>query len=154
MTTPLLRALTERHGLPLVDASSVDAFLTPAAGESPHAVLFFTGDPSQRAETADVAAVLPEILAAFSGRLRGAVVTREAEAGLKSRFHVFVLPSLVVTRGLDPVCVLPKILDWSEYREKIEVGLDPAAPALVAGKGPKIEITHSHSPSLDSTTGA
>jgi hydrogenase-1 operon protein HyaE len=143
MTTPLLRALTERHGLPLVDAQNIDAFLAPAADESPHALLFFTGDPAQRAETTDVAAVLPEILSAFSGRLRGAVVTREAEAALKSRFHVFVLPSLVVTRGLDPVGVLPKILDWSEYREKIEASLDPDAPVLVAGKGPKIEFTHS-----------
>ncbi len=35
MTTPLLRALAERHGLPLVDARSIDAFLTPAAGECP-----------------------------------------------------------------------------------------------------------------------
>ncbi len=143
MTTPLLRALTERHGLPHVDASSIDAFLTPAAGESPHALLFFTGDPSQRAETTDVAAVLPEILGAFAGRLRGAVVTREAEAALKARFQVHVLPSLVVTRGPDPVGVLPKILDWSEYRAKIEACLDPAAPILVAAKGPRTEITHS-----------
>jgi hydrogenase-1 operon protein HyaE len=144
VTTPLLRALTERYSLPLVDASSIDAFLTPAAGECPHALLFFTGDPAQRAETADVAAVLPELLAAFAGRLRGAVVAREAEAALKSRFQVYVLPSLVVARGVDPVGVLPKILDWSEYREKIVACLDPAAPVLVAAKGPKIEFTHSH----------
>lgn len=144
MTTPLLRALTERHGLPLVDAANIEAFLMPAEGESPHALLFFTGDPAQRAETSDVAAVLPELLTAFSGRLRGAVVEREAEAALKSRFHVFVLPSLVVTRGVDPVGVLPKILDWSEYRERIEACLNPDAPVLVTGKGPKIEFTHSH----------
>ena len=141
MTTPLLRALTERHGLPLVDEASIDAFLAPAQGECPHAILFFAGD---RGETADVAAVLPEILRAFDGRLRGAVVTAEAEAKLRARFQVHVFPSLAVTRGPDPVGVLPKIQDWSDYREKIEKYLNPDAPVLSAAKGPQVQFTHSH----------
>ncbi len=141
MTTPLLRALTERHGLPLVDETSIDAFLSPAQGECPHCLLFFAGE---RSETSDVAAVLPEILRAFQGRLRGAVVTAEAEAKLKSRFQVFVFPSLAVTRGGDPVGVLPKIQDWSDYLQKIESFLDPAAPVLTGSKGPTVEFTHTH----------
>jgi len=106
-------------------------------------LLFFSGAAAPRPESSDVAAVLPEILRAFAGRLRGAVVAPEAEAALKGRFQIFVLPSLCVTRGLDPVAVLPKILDWSVYLEKIEAALDPAAPALTGPKGPKIEFTFS-----------
>ena len=144
MTNTPVSMLSERHGLPLVDESNIDAFLAPAAGESAHAVLFFTGDASQRGETNDVAVILPELLRAFAGRLRGAVVVREAEAPLKSRFQVFVLPSLAVTRGGDPVGVLPKIADWAEYIEKIEGFLAPDAPVLAASKGPRVEFTHSH----------
>jgi hydrogenase-1 operon protein HyaE len=143
MTTPLLRALTERHGLPRVDEASLDAFLAPAKGESAHALLLFPGAGANRPETGDVAVVLPELLRSFSGRLRGAVVAPEAEEKLKSRFHVFAFPSLVVTRGADPVGVLPKIHDWSDYRQKIEACLDPDAPVLSATEGPRVEFTHS-----------
>jgi hydrogenase-1 operon protein HyaE len=143
MTTPLLSALTDRHGLPQVDEASLDAFLAPARGESLHALLFFPGAGANRPETGDVAVVLPELLQAFAGRLRGAVVAPEAEEKLKSRFQVFVFPSLVVTRGAEPVGVLPKIYDWSEYRQKIEAFLDPDAPVLSLSRGPRVEFTHS-----------
>ncbi len=143
MTTPLLRTLTERHGLPQVDAANIDAFLASAQGESSHSLLFFPGAGANRPETGDVAVILPEILQAFAGRLRGAVIAPEAEEKLKGRFQVYVFPSLVVARGYDPVGVLPKIHDWSEYGEKIEAFLDPAAPVLSSPKRPKLEFTHS-----------
>ncbi|NLH80606.1 MAG: hydrogenase accessory protein [Phyllobacteriaceae bacterium] len=143
MSHPLLTALAERYGLPTVDATSIDACLAPASGEAEHVLLFFTGDPATRAETLDVAVVMPEILAAFQRRLRGAVVDRAAEAGLASRFHVAVMPSLVVTRRDETVAVLPKIRDWSEYMEKIEAALAPDAPALVAEERPRVAFTTS-----------
>ena len=141
MTTTLVRALTERHGLPLVDEANIDAFLAQAEGESVHAALFFGG--AGRSETSDVAVIFPEILRGFEGRLRGAVVAPEAEAKLKTRFHVFVFPSLAITRGAETVGVLPKILDWSDYCQKIEALLDPATPALTGAQGPKVVFTHS-----------
>lgn len=143
MPTPLIEALTTHHGLPRVDAGSVDAFLVPAANEPAHAMLFFTGDPKERAEAHDVAVVLPELLAAFAGRLRAAIVTREAEADLKARFHVVVMPSLVVTHAGVQVGVLPKILDWSEYVESLERMLAPDAPALMPSAGPRTTFTTS-----------
>lgn len=143
MTHPLVTALAERHGLPTVDATSIEACLAPAAGEAAPVLLFFTGDPATRAETLDVAVVMPEILAAFSHRLRGAVVDRVAEAALASRFHVAVMPSLVVARGGETLAVLPKIRDWSDYMEKIEAALAPDAPALVAEARPRVEFTTS-----------
>ena len=144
MTTPLLGALTERHGLPQVDAETIDAFLAPAQGEASHALLFFPGAKANRPETSDVAVIFPEILQLFAGRLRGAVIAPDAEEKLKLRFQVYVFPALVVTRGLDPIGVMPKIYDWSDYRDKIEACLDPHAPVLSGPKGPKVDFTHSH----------
>ncbi|MFM2279725.1 MAG: hypothetical protein RLZZ444_1956 [Pseudomonadota bacterium] len=142
MPSFLVRALSERHRLPVVDETSIDAFLAPAAGEPDHALLFFSGDPAQRPEADDVAVVLPELLHVFSGRLRGAVVRRNTEDKLKARFNVVVMPSLVVTRRDQPVGVIGKIRDWSEYMEKISGFLSPDAPVLVASGGPQVTITH------------
>lgn len=143
MTHPLMSALSDRHGLPLVDAASIEAFLAPAPGEAEHALLFFAGDPSSRAETLDVAVVLPEILAAFRRRLRGAVVARSAEAALAARFHVAVFPSLVVTRRGETLAVAPKIRDWADYMATIEAALAPNAPALAAEERPRVAFTTS-----------
>jgi len=143
MSTPLLNALAERHRLPLVDAENIDAFLVPAQGEALHSLLFFPGAGANRPETSDVAVILPEILQVFAERLRGAVIAPAAEEKLKARFQVYVYPALVVVRGGDPVGVLPKIYDWSEYLHKIEAFLDPAAPVLSGPKGPKVAFTHS-----------
>ena len=142
MPSVLIRALGERTGLPFVDEASIDAFLAPAADEPVNTILFFTGDPKQRSESDDVAVVLPEILHAFAGHLRGAVVQRAAEEKLKARFNVVVMPSLVVTRRELPIGVLGKIRDWSEYLDKIGAWLAPDAPVMVPSGGPKVEITH------------
>lgn len=138
MASVSIDALYERLGLPVVDEGSIDAVLGTAA----HTLLFFTGDPALRGETADVAVVMPELLGAFAGRLRGAVVARAAEAALASRFRVAVEPSLVVTRGSDPVAVLPKIRDWASYLAEIETALDPAAPVVAEWAPPRTVFTH------------
>ncbi|MFB9950664.1 hydrogenase accessory protein [Rhizobium puerariae] len=142
MPSALVRALSERSRLPVVDETNIDAFLAPGASEPDNAVLFFTGDPGQRPEADDVAVVLPELLQFFRGRLRGGVVSRSAEDKLKSRFNVVVMPSLVVTRRDQPIGVLGKIRDWSEYVEKVAAWLAPDAPVMVPSGGPKVEITH------------
>jgi hydrogenase-1 operon protein HyaE len=138
---PVLDLLAARAGLPSVDERTIDAFL--AEDEGRHALLFFSGAAAPRPEMSDVAAVLPEILRAFAGRLRGAIVAPEAEADLKGRFQVFVTPSLCVARCGDPVAVLPKILDWSDYLERIEAALQPQATVLSDSKGPRTVFTFS-----------
>lgn len=143
MPSALIRALTEKHGLPVVDANSVEAFLAPAASEPAHAILFFTGDPKQRSESDDVAVVLPQILAAFPGQLRAAIVARAAEDALKGRFHVVVAPSLAITRGAAPLGVIPKIKDWSDYQRLIRAALAPDAAPLAPSAGPKTTFTQS-----------
>jgi hydrogenase-1 operon protein HyaE len=143
MDQPVLNALAQRAGLFWADEGNIDAFLVPAADKGDHALLFFSGAAAPRPETFDVAAVLPEILRAFAGRLRGAIVAPEAEASLKGRFQVFVTPSLCVTRGGEPVTVLPKILDWSDYLERIEAALQPQAPILNDARGARTVFTFS-----------
>lgn len=140
MTPTCIDTLIRSRGLPVVDSRSVDVFLSPVAGEPEHALLFFTGDPALHREAADVAVVLPELLAVFRGRLRAAVVARNAEDALKRRFHVAVLPSLVMTRGTDPLGVLPRICDWADYTARITAWLDPAAPVLAPSAGPQVTI--------------
>jgi hydrogenase-1 operon protein HyaE len=137
MSASLRQTLHERHHLAPVDEVSVEDFLgaTPA-----HGVLFFAGDPSERAETRDLAVILPQLLNAFAGRLRGALVTAEAEAALMERFSVRVLPSLVVLRGSEVLGVLPKVHDWGDYVTRLDAMLLPDALALVAKSGPRTEI--------------
>lgn len=139
MPSPLLRALREKHGVVEVDEASIDAFLTDA----PHALLFFAGDPAQRSETHDVAVILPQLIAAFAGRLAPAIVAPAAENALARRFLVGVYPSLVVTRGADPVGVLPKVWDWADYCARITGWLRPDAPVLERPTGPRVNITFS-----------
>jgi hydrogenase-1 operon protein HyaE len=147
MASPLLRDLSEKHGVVAVDEASIDAFLTVApndgTGEAKHNILFFAGDPAQRGETHDVAIILPQLLEAFAGRLRAAIVATRAEAALKQRFHVGVFPSLVVTRGHETLGVLPKVYDWPDYIARIEAMLKPGAPALVVASGPRVEVVYS-----------
>jgi hydrogenase-1 operon protein HyaE len=140
----LIDSLSSRHGIPTVDEHSIDAFLAPAAGEPAHTLLFFTGDPAQRSESNDVAVVLPELLATFRGRLRAAVVARPAEDTLKTRFHVQVVPSLVVTRGPAPLGVLPRIRDWSDYVATLQTLLSPATPEMAAPVRPQVEFRHTN----------
>jgi len=140
MPSPLVRALRERHGLPVLDEATIDVFLARAAREPAHALILFAGDPAQRSESNDIAVILPELLKAFAGALRGAVVARAAEDRLKSRFHVVVAPSLVVARGAETIDVIAKVRDWSEYVARIRAALAPDAPAMSAGAGPKTEF--------------
>jgi len=143
MPSPLLRDLSEKHGVIAVDETSIDAFLSSAPGEAEHVILFFAGDPAQRGETHDVAIILPQLLEAFARRLRAGIVATRAEAALKQRFHVGVFPSLVVTRGGETLGVLPKVYDWPDYIARIEAMLRPGAPALVAASGPRVEVIYS-----------
>ena len=131
MPSPLVRALHERHGLPRIDETSVDGFLA----EGGHALLLFAGDPKQRMESDDVAVVLPELLKAFAGRFRGAVVALAAEDKLKARFQVVMGPSLVVARGGDVLDVITKIRDWSEYVARLSAALAPDAAPLPRSAG-------------------
>lgn len=139
MTRPLIDALITRHGLQLVDEAGIDDFLDDALESGRDAVIFLSGDVARRPEGNDVAVILPELLAAFDGRLAGAVAAHEAEEALKLRFGVIVFPSLVFMRGQRFLGIVPRIRDWSEYLAGISAILAgegaPLASSSVAGTG-------------------
>ncbi len=113
---PLLGRLVRDCGVPEVDAAGIDAFLaTPG-----DAVLFFSENPLQYPESADVAVVLPELLGAFPGRLRAALVARASERELQKRFGFARWPALVFLRDGDYVGAITGIHDWDVYLEKVE----------------------------------
>lgn len=128
MTTPAVKALTGRHGIPVVDHQTIDAFLTPADGEAECTLLFFAGLDMDRPETSDVAVVMPQLLGAYKDRLRGAMIDPASEAGLKGRFAVLMVPSLVLSRGDAILDVFPKIIDWSDYVVRIDAHVGKTAP--------------------------
>jgi len=143
MLASLRRSLCERHQLALIGETNVEAFLAPPPDAPPHAIMLFADDPRERTETRDLAVILPQLLTTFAGRLRGGLVAAEAEAALKDRFHVRVLPSLVVLRGRETLGVLPKVYDWADYVARIEAMLQPDAPVFEARSGPRVAFTFS-----------
>lgn len=112
---PAIARLFREFDLPEVGVDDVDAFLA-AGGNS---VLFFTEDPKQYPESSDVAAILPELIHAFPGRFRSAVVARESERQLQKRFGFARWPALVFIRDGDTVGAITGVRDWSEFLEKI-----------------------------------
>ena len=112
---PLVERLLREFGLPEVGAADVDAFLA-APGE---AVLFFTENPKQHPESADVAVILPELMQAMPGRFRAAVVARASERELQKRFGFARWPALVFVRGGDLVGSITGMHDWDEFVAKV-----------------------------------
>lgn len=131
MSAPLTDAPARKPALPVVDQASVDDFIA-ACGRT--AVLFFRGDAIRYPESADIAVILPELVAAFPGRLTAAEVAEVAERALMRRFGVAVCPSLVLARGDRTLGVIAKLQDWPSYLARIGAILAeadrPAEPEL------------------------
>jgi hydrogenase-1 operon protein HyaE len=117
---PLIERLVRDCGVPEVGLDSVDAFLA-APGD---AVLFFTEDPKQYPESADVAVILPELATALRGRFRTAVVDRASERALQKRFGFARWPALVFVRNGDVVGAITGMHDWDEFIQKAAALLD------------------------------
>jgi hydrogenase-1 operon protein HyaE len=117
---PLIERLVREFAFPEVDAGNVDAFV----GLPRDTVLFFTEDPAQNLESLDVAVILPELVAAFGGRLQAAVVSRDAERELQKRFGFARWPALVFVRGGDYVGAITAIQDWDFYLARVQELLD------------------------------
>lgn len=113
-----------RHGLAEVDATTVDHFLGAADEAGGIAVLLSAGDPNRFPEAIDVAVVLPELIEAFQGRLRGAVIARNDESVLGQRFGVRVQPTLIFVAKGETLGLIAKIQDWSVYIDRINKLID------------------------------
>ena len=147
MPSPLIRALAERARAAGAGRRHGGRLPRPGRGRPAHALLFFTGDPAQRSEAADVAVVLPELLAAFAGRLRAAIIARAAEAALAPRFRVVVLPEPGGDARGRPgrrAAAHPRLVGLPRAHRTL-----PRArtrPALPPAGRPEVRIVHTHAP--------
>ena len=84
-------------------------------------VLFFPGDPATVRDATDVAVVLPELVAAFDGRLRPGIVNDIFGDGsmLKRRYGFTEYPALVFVRSGEYVGTIARIQHWADYLDRI-----------------------------------
>jgi hydrogenase-1 operon protein HyaE len=117
MTNALIERLMTELGYAEVDADNHDEFI---AREGMN-VLFFPGDPNTVKDATDVAVVLPELVAAFDGKLNPGVVTDTFGDGkvLKRQYGFSHFPALVFVRGGDYVGAISRIQDWADYLEQV-----------------------------------
>lgn len=114
-----------------VDAADADGFASGAGDR----VLFFSGDPIRFPECLDVAVVLPELQAAFPGRLQLGVVVPRDEDAVARRWGVQRWPSLVFLRDGRYVTTVAGMLDWTDYVARVAEAL-----AMPATRAPTIGI--------------
>ena len=145
MPSPLIDALTTRHGFAAVNESTVDAFLEANA----ECVLFFAGDPERLVESDDVAVILPELLKQFP-HLIPALVEKHAERTLQLRYRFNALPALVFLRGCGYLGAISRLLGWQEYLTEItailaRVPSEPPPYKFPEHCVPQNDAAHNHS---------
>ena len=115
MSRALLDSLKTHENVDEVGLADLNALI--ASGEP--LVVFFAGDPDKRAETADVAVVLRELVRQHANRLRAVLIAPEDEPAAMKALGVFVLPALALYRDGGRVDLIPKIQDWGVYVDRI-----------------------------------
>jgi hydrogenase-1 operon protein HyaE len=128
MRHPLIQRLHDEFGYPELTIENHDEFVAP----DDVGVLFFAGDPKRYKETTDVAVVLPELVKAFGGHLRPAVVAKAAEIELQKKYGFRAWPSLVFVRSGGYLGTVSRMKNWSEYLEEVSE-LFTAQPREPAG---------------------
>ncbi|MCP4408198.1 MAG: hypothetical protein GY807_10650 [Gammaproteobacteria bacterium] len=126
MRSPLIDRLLEEFDYPEISLDSLDGFVnTPGEG-----ILFFAGDPKKYRETNDVAVILPELIQAFHGRLRPAVVARTAELKLQMHYGFKAWPALVLVRNGGYLGCITGVQNWEDYLQEINKMLvaEPTKP--------------------------
>jgi len=139
---PLVARLVEQFSCPALTDETLETFLA-ASGDS---IVFCGGDPAQYPECLDVAVVLPELQAAFSGRFRVGVATREIEAGLQATYGFQRWPALVLLRDGQYVGAIAGMQDWTVYLARIgELLATPASrPPSVGIPVTSASTSHCH----------
>ncbi len=86
-------------------------------------VVLLAGDPVRFPEGQDVAAVLPELMAAFKGRFKVAVVARDDEDAVARKYGSQRWPTLLFFRDGEYVTALAGMQDWEVYLSGVEAAL-------------------------------
>jgi len=125
MTHALIERLLTELNYSEISLDNHDAFVAQPGMN----VLFFPGDANVARDATDVAVVLPELLAAFPGKLRPGVVTDVfGDGAVLRRYYGFTeFPALVFVRSGAYVGTITRIQDWADYLRKIDRLLVAAA---------------------------
>lgn len=115
MFSPLLEGIIEREKFAVVNANTLDDF-AKGNGET---IIFAVVDWTRHMESNDVAVILPELIKASNGILKAAVLERDAERKVQTRFRFSRYPSLIFLRDGEYLGVIPKVLDWDDYIREI-----------------------------------
>lgn len=121
---PLVGRLLTDHRMVMLDTAA------DLAGAEGPLLVFLPGYAKAHVETADVAVILPELVAAFGGRLGAAVGGPDLEVALRAELGL-ALPALVMVRHGRPSGAVARVRDWRDYLDRIAALLD-APPALVS----------------------
>ncbi len=137
MFSPLMQSIIERENLPVLSADTLDDF----AREAGDMVLMVGGDWKRHVEVNDLAVILPEILKASNGHLVGAVLERDSERAIQTRFRFNRYPVLIFLRNGRYLGRIQKVLDWQDYIIEINAILasepsDPPAYEFPEGCAP------------------
>ncbi|MGQ9369493.1 hydrogenase [Azospirillum sp. ST 5-10] len=117
MTPPLppaVERLVRERGYPLLDGGA-----EPWRHDDAPWIVFLPGHGKGSGETADIAVILPELVAAAPRRVRAAVADAAAERALVERAGGLGLPALMILRGDAVLGSIPRVRDWSDYRARI-----------------------------------
>lgn len=112
VAVPLIARLIDHHGYEALSADTLEAFVM-APG---NAVIFAAGDFNRLDEVADVAVVLPELMAAFPDTFRvGVTRDRETEMAVQRMYRFNAFPALVFTRDGGWLGTIQRMQDWTDY---------------------------------------
>lgn len=115
MYSPLVQNMIEQYGFPVLSEATLEGFLE----SNEEAVLFFTENATKFPETNDVAMILPELVAAFKGRLSAAVISMPDQRKLQMRYGFREWPTLVFLRGGEYLGAISRVQDWNDYLKEI-----------------------------------
>lgn len=119
---PLIARLLSGPRTQEVKADTVETFI----GASGTHLLVFTEDPARYRETLDLAVIVPELAAAFSGAFDVGVLLPEAARVAATRFGFRRWPAVVVTRDGQYLGAIDGLRAWDEYIQELEALLKAA----------------------------
>jgi len=114
MSSPLIDHLLKNQGYPLLDQHSFDDWVAA----QPFSLLFFTEEPKRFPESNDVAVILPELVKVFP-QLSPAVISRDSEKALQSRYNFSQWPTLVILAQGQYLGQISRVQNWDEYLQQL-----------------------------------
>ncbi|MGE5336345.1 MAG: hydrogenase [Gemmatimonadota bacterium] len=126
---PLIGRMCTLLAAPLLDSATFDAW----AAAPGHALLVFTEEPKQFAETLDLAVVVPELAHAYAGRFRTGVLLQQAARAIAPRFGFRRWPAVVLLKDGLYVGAIDGLRDWQEYVDQLGalLRMPPARPPSI-----------------------